>query len=290
MFESHKKYFSNKRHYTKKKTNSYYSNETSTKSRTRKRRGSLKEVDDNFTYQTTSSTENHIETQNSKEVTEFLLEPEAEVEENKENISVFSNQPSSTKSSKKQSSNEDSPTINVSNETLKEAFYFPKKLTNMYNLMYNQYQMQYSFYNTPQPYTNNVTNSPPYTRQLSSSSVMPSNYYNSPFSVNKSYTYPGRRYSGSNMNLSEKEKENTDILSINIKLPNKEVNVFKIRRYDDMFKTVKIFCEINQLESKYIRPLIIYIIKALNAIYGIMNVKLSEEEIKYLHNLRQTCM
>ena len=92
------------------------------------------------------------------------------------------------------------------------------------------------------------------------------------------------------MNLSEKEKENTDILNISIKLPNKEVNVIKIRRYDDMFNTVKIFCEINQLESKYIRPLIIYIIKALNAIYGIVNLKLSQEEIKFLHNLRQSCI
>ena len=287
MFESHKKYFSSKRHYTKPHTNSYYSNGTSTRPRTRKRRGSLKEVDDNFTYQTTPSTESHIETKNTNEVTEFLLEPEAEMEENKENISVFSNQPSSTKSSKKQSSNEDSPTINVSNETLQEAFYFPKKLTNMYNLMYNQYQMQYSLYNTPQQYPNNVTTSPPYIRHLSSRQ---SNVYDSPFSVNRSYTYPGRRYSGSNMNLSEKEKENTDILNINIKLPNKEVNVIKIRRYDDMFKTVKIFCEINQLESKYIRPLIIYIIKALNAIYGIVNLKLSQEEIKFLHNLRQSCI
>ena len=287
MFESHKKYFSSKRHYTKKKTNSYYSNGTSTKPRTRKRRGSLKEADDSFTYQTSPFTENHIETKNTNEVTEFLLEPEAEIEENKENISVFSNQPSSTKSSKKQSSNEDSPIINVSNETLQEAFYFPKKLTNMYNLMYNQYQMQYPLYNTPQQYPNNVTTSPPYIRQLSSRQ---SNVYDSPFSVKRAYTYPGRRYSGSNMNLSEKEKENTDILNISIKLPNKEVNVIKIRRYDDMFNTVKIFCEINQLESKYIRPLIIYIIKALNAIYGIVNLKLSQEEIKFLHNLRKSCI
>ena len=40
-----------------------------------------------------------------------------------------------------------------------------------------------------------------------------------------------------NNSLFEKDKENTDILL-----------TFKIRRYDDTFKTVKIFCEINKLD------------------------------------------
>ena len=53
-----------------------------------------------------------------------------------------------------------------------------------------------------------------------------------------------------------------------------------------MFKTVKIFCEINKLDIKLIKPLIIYIIKALNSIYGIYNLKLKKEEIQYLQNLK----
>ena len=85
----------------------------------------------------------------------------------------------------------------------------------------------------------------------------------------------------------EKEKENTDILCINIKINNNELLVFKIRRYDDMFKTVKIFCEINKLDTKYIRPLIIYIIRALNSIYGIYNLSLNENEIKFIEDLRE---
>ena len=83
----------------------------------------------------------------------------------------------------------------------------------------------------------------------------------------------------------EREKENTDILEIHVKISKKDTLTFKIRRYDDMFKTVKIFCEINKLDIKLIRPLIIYIIKALNSIYGIYNLKLKSDEIQFLKDL-----
>ena len=53
-----------------------------------------------------------------------------------------------------------------------------------------------------------------------------------------------------------------------------------------MFKTVKIFCEINNLDIKLIRPLIIYIIKALNSIYGIYNLKLKRDEIEFLKEIK----
>ena len=84
-----------------------------------------------------------------------------------------------------------------------------------------------------------------------------------------------------------KEKENTDILSINVKVSENESLVFKIRRYDDMFKTVKIFCEINHLDIKFIRPFILYIIKALNGIYGLYNLTLNDEEIEFLKEFRE---
>ena len=85
----------------------------------------------------------------------------------------------------------------------------------------------------------------------------------------------------------EKEKENTDILEIYVKISEKNTLLFKIRRYDDMFKTVKIFCEINKLDTKLIRPLIIYIIKALNSIYGIYNMNLKSDEIKFLQDIKE---
>ena len=90
-----------------------------------------------------------------------------------------------------------------------------------------------------------------------------------------------------NNNLFEKDKENTVILEINVKISPEKTLTFKIRRYDDMFKTVKIFCEINKLDIKLIRPFIIYIIKALNSIYGIYNLKLKKDEIDFLKELKK---
>ena len=90
----------------------------------------------------------------------------------------------------------------------------------------------------------------------------------------------------SNNNLFEKDKENTDILEINVKISEGHTLTFKIRRFDDMFKTVKIFCEINKLDIKLMRPFIIYIIKALNSIYGIYNLPLKNDEILFLKDIK----
>ena len=90
----------------------------------------------------------------------------------------------------------------------------------------------------------------------------------------------------SNNSLFEKDKENTDILEISVKIPEGDTLTFKIRRYDDMFKTVKIFCEINKLDVKLIRPFIIYIIRALNSIYGIYNLNLKNDEIRFLKDIK----
>ena len=54
-----------------------------------------------------------------------------------------------------------------------------------------------------------------------------------------------------------------------------------------MFKTVKIFCEINKLDIQLMRPLIIYIIKALNSIFGIYNLKLKDDEIQFLKDIKK---
>ena len=90
-----------------------------------------------------------------------------------------------------------------------------------------------------------------------------------------------------NNNLFEKDKENTDILEINVKISEGDILTFKIRRYDDMFKTVKIFCEINKLDIKLIRPFIIYIIRALNSVYGIYNLNLKTDEIQFLKDIKK---
>lgn len=83
-------------------------------------------------------------------------------------------------------------------------------------------------------------------------------------------------------------KENTDILEINVKVSEGKTLNFIIRRYDDMFRTIKVFCEINKLDPEtYMRPLITHVIKALNSIYGIYNMKLKPEEIKFLKEIKE---
>jgi len=137
------------------------------------------------------------------------------------------------------------------------------------NSNYNLFNLNVSPFS---PYDSNI---PFYTRQNSSMEL----------SRNINNTFIGNSFFDNNEIL--KEKENTDILSINVKVSEKESLVFKIRRYDDMFKTVKIFCEINHLDTKFIRPFILYIIKALNGIYGVYNLTLKEEEIEFLNECRE---
>lgn len=80
--------------------------------------------------------------------------------------------------------------------------------------------------------------------------------------------------------------ENTEILSVNIRInPNKTV-IFKLRRFDDLFYTVKCFCEINHIDSKLIRPLIIKILCTLNNIYQICNSKLEQKNINSLQIIK----
>lgn len=442
MFESRKNYYSTRRnYYSKKKSAPYYLKHSNSKYKSKRPKGALIEIEDNFTYQntepTTSKTSNEIDSQKQlteqqqpqdesnvnvpcKEVSEFTLSFEQEketsydkdTEDDKENNLELANLQNNklnikddnnnnnnntephiknTKSSSSLSSSElsietlpqnnqlhnnvtstnsSTPQINLSNETLKEAYFFPKKLTNIYNYIYNQFQYQCHLYNNvnntqfyqghhqpqfrttsnnnitssfnlnPPSFTNTISSNnpnqnPSYLRHNSSSntsstllvrsnssvtsssnsscSIAPFSYYDTstpPFSVcNTSQTnnIPPKLNANSfglnkinipNINgnnnialsngntLTDKEKENTDVLSINLKISDKEILMFKIRRYDDMFQTVKIFCEINHLEQKFIRPLILHVIKAMNIIYGIVNMTLNEDEIKELQRIK----
>ena len=227
--------------------------------------------------------------------------------------------------------------LNLSNEEMKEAFYFPKKLANIYKTYLLNQQIQMNKIKLLSSFTqnnccinrvNNLNNdnsniiNKTFIRSNSDSnnlnscinnvvinSKINSNYnlfnFNvsafSPYDSNLPFytrqhssmeltrninnTFIGNSFFENNEML--KEKENTDILSINVKVSEKESLVFKIRRYDDMFKTVKIFCEINHLDTKFIRPFILYIIKALNGIYGVYNLTLKDEEIEFLNEYRE---
>ena len=89
------------------------------------------------------------------------------------------------------------------------------------------------------------------------------------------------------IDIKEKKDENIVILAINLKIAKDKTIFFELRKYDDMFSTIKQFCEENNLNEKIQKFLPLIIIKALNSIYGIMNLKLTSEEIVYMNELRE---
>lgn len=87
----------------------------------------------------------------------------------------------------------------------------------------------------------------------------------------------------------QENNENIVILEINVKI-SKDKNVdFKLRKYDDMFQVIKQTCIDNEINEDLINFFGYTIIKALNSIYGIYNLKLKEEEIKYLKKIKEKC-
>ena len=321
MFNYHNSsYNTRKMFYSKKKASSHCYSKS--KYNSRKYKCTFIELDDNYSYQTTETSSSKdsksTQTQNApcQEVTEFTLgiNEANENDNNKENNSLLSNlQDNSLRYDKcyyidnsnnvsllsqssltdvsdsikedtinnvdSSSNNSNKTIINLSDDTLKEAFFFPKKLTNMYNYIYNQFQYQYHLYNTiaqSHYYKNNM--------YYNGSSNNNTSFTTTPTTVNKDNTSSLITTSHND----DKDKENTDVLCVNLKISASETLVFKIRRYDDMFKTVKMFCEINNLDTSYIRPLITYVIKTMNMIYGIMNMKLTNNEISYLQMIKTT--
>ena len=70
---------------------------------------------------------------------------------------------------------------------------------------------------------------------------------------------------------------------MNVKISKDKIVVFKLRRYDDLFNTVKLFCEINSIKEDLIKPIIIKSLEALNNIYKIYNWKMSKDDINQLN-------
>ena len=241
--------------------------------------------------------------------------------EDKENIdsNIITNSPHISNLNKpknnnpKENTNSIISSINLTSEDLKEAFYVPKKHNNLYsnsfsneNLGLNSYlSNECNKFNEIISQTNSLQKAQKLNMLLNNNNnYLLYSHQNSqnleqiqPFSAFDSHSSNSFHHKSSfdsfrssiksgSIIENEREKENTDILEIHVKISKKEKLVFKIRRYDDMFKTVKIFCEINKLDIKLIRPLIIYIIKALNSIYGIYNLKLKSDEIQFIKDLK----
>lgn len=82
--------------------------------------------------------------------------------------------------------------------------------------------------------------------------------------------------------LSSMLAENTEILNVRVKIRDNFSAIFKLRRYDDLFMTVKLFCEIHNIDEKLMKPIISQSLGALNKIYQIYNLPLNKEEIERL--------
>ncbi|MCQ2817557.1 MAG: hypothetical protein MJ252_09865 [archaeon] len=76
--------------------------------------------------------------------------------------------------------------------------------------------------------------------------------------------------------------ENTEILIVKLKLsPEKEATII-IRRYDNVFNTVRIFCEINKINEQLIKPLLMKIFAALNTVYAVYNSRIKADHLERL--------
>ena len=75
-------------------------------------------------------------------------------------------------------------------------------------------------------------------------------------------------------------------MQVNVKITKDKNVIFKLRRFDDLFLTVKLFCEINSIEEKLMKPIITKTLCILNSIYQVYNTQLDSKNIKILQMLK----
>ena len=92
--------------------------------------------------------------------------------------------------------------------------------------------------------------------------------------------------SNNKIEQTNKYLENTEVLKVNIKISENKIVTFKIKRYDDLFYTISLFCEIYSIDEKLMKPLIIKTLCTLNTIYQIYNSDVSKENIEILKNVK----
>lgn len=91
-------------------------------------------------------------------------------------------------------------------------------------------------------------------------------------------------------NKNKQEEENFAILEINLKISKDKIIFFKLKKHDDMFQVAKDACKENEISEDYVNFLVYSIMKALNSIYGIYNLKLKEDEISFINKLKEKCI
>ena len=85
----------------------------------------------------------------------------------------------------------------------------------------------------------------------------------------------------------EHNQENTIILSLKLKLEKDKYIFFNLRKYDDLFETLKNFVELNNIKKELIKPLSEKIVESLNKISSLLNNKISIYDREYLNSLNK---
>lgn len=88
------------------------------------------------------------------------------------------------------------------------------------------------------------------------------------------------------LNPTNKYMENTEILKVQVKINKNETATFKIKRFDDLFLTISLFCEIYSIDEKLMKPIIMKVLSSLNTIYQIYNSDISKENIDTLKKIK----
>ena len=83
-------------------------------------------------------------------------------------------------------------------------------------------------------------------------------------------------------NEHQNNEENIDILEINLKISKDKNILFQLKKFDDMFSVVNDIIEKNEIRKELKMYLIKKVIRALNSIYGMMNLELKKEDIEFL--------
>lgn len=104
--------------------------------------------------------------------------------------------------------------------------------------------------------------------------------------VNLNKNVTEKKVINNSSNYINPQLENTEILRVKVKISKDNLAEFKLKRYDDVFETIKLFCEINGVKEELIKPLIMKSLSALNSIYQAMNSRISDEDAKLLKKLK----
>jgi hypothetical protein len=78
-------------------------------------------------------------------------------------------------------------------------------------------------------------------------------------------------------------RENTEILNVKFNFDGDKI--LRISRFDDIFQTVKFFCEQNRIPDYFLKSILINVTQALDYIYKIYNSRLGKIDSEYIKSI-----